>query len=720
MHRAEAVLVLVHAVEHLLQADRLGIVHRAAAPAREAVARGPDDVDVGGAHHDAFLENLEALVDERIEATLDDLFLGVRNLRDLQFAGALAQDFDRFRIVVALPVALLVFVEALAGLLAVAAVFAERDFRLIIGRVDRVLVGIGLVHVDADVDAGHVVDGEQAHGHAPLFHGRVDLARRRAFHHHALGLAAVGLHHAVADKTVADFYQHRRLLERLGEFDRRADRLRARLRRADDLEQRHDIGRREEVQADHVLRTLGGRADLFHVERRGVGRQHAAGLGHLVELGEDLLLQLHVLEHGFDDHVGFGEIGVIGRALDEAHALGLVLRREAAALDHRVIGAFEHAQAPLQSLVAGVEHRNRDAGVGEADGDAAAHCARADNAGLGDRAGLGVGGNVGDLAGRALREEDVDRALALGRQLRLVAELFLDQQALVERLFGRCADRLDRGLRGDAVRVKLLGGRFGGGEDFRRRGFRRDIHLAGAARALAGGDQLPGVFDSRCIHVAVGDAVDRAIFERRLGVDHLGGDDHLQRLLGADQAGKALRAAGAGDDPEIDFREADARAGVGDAIVAGERDLVAAAERGAEQRGHDRHVLVLETGEEMAVFGFLRRAGKFADVGAGEEGRALAGEHDRLDARELLDLVERGFQPRTHGCGYGVDRRGVHRDHGHAVLEIHVIDLVRHGCLPAAHRRLLIARPAVAGRPGGCIAHFVMRHNYFFDPNPPL
>src|SRR5690349_629088 len=62
-----------HAFVHLLQADRVGVEHRPAAIAREAVAREVDDVDVGGAQRVAFFQDLRALVHERVDLALDDL-----------------------------------------------------------------------------------------------------------------------------------------------------------------------------------------------------------------------------------------------------------------------------------------------------------------------------------------------------------------------------------------------------------------------------------------------------------------------------------------------------------------------------------------------------------------------------------------------------------------------------------------------------------------------
>ena len=91
--------------------------------------------------------------------------------------------------------------------------------------------GVRLVHVDADVDARHVEHGEDAHRHAPLLQRRIDLPRRRAFQHHALRLARIAFHHAIADEAVADLREHRRLAQRLGEIHDRADPSRRGLRR---------------------------------------------------------------------------------------------------------------------------------------------------------------------------------------------------------------------------------------------------------------------------------------------------------------------------------------------------------------------------------------------------------------------------------------------------------------------------------------------------------
>ena len=82
----------------------------------------------------------------------------------------------------------------------------------------------------------------------------------------------------------------------------------------------------------------------------------------------------------------------------------------------------------------------------------------------------------------------------------------------------------------------------------------------------------------------------------------LGG--HLERELDAGDARQALGAAGAGEEAELDLGQAELRRGDGDAIMAGERDLAAAAERGAMDRGDHRLVerfdLIDQHGERRA------------------------------------------------------------------------------------------------------------------------
>jgi hypothetical protein len=121
---------------------------------------------------------------------------------------------------------------------------------------------------------------------------------------------------------------------------------------------------------------------------------------------------------------------------------------------------------------------------------------------------------------------------------------------------------------------------------------------------------------------------------------------HLQRLLGADDARQALRAAGAGQQAEVHFGQAALGRRHGHAVVAAQRHLEAAAERGAVDRGDDG--LVRSRSSCTSASRAPRRLAELGDVGAGDEGAAVADQHDRLD-RTACDRALTGgeFRVRT-------------------------------------------------------------------------
>ena len=111
-----------------------------------------------------------------------------------------------------------------------------------------------------------------------------------ALQHAVFGFASVGIHHAVADETVADLGDDADLLDGLGDIQCRDDDIRGGLGALDDFEQFHDVGGAEEMQPDHVLGPLGDCGNRVDVEGRGIGAEDRPGFGDGVEPGEDLLL----------------------------------------------------------------------------------------------------------------------------------------------------------------------------------------------------------------------------------------------------------------------------------------------------------------------------------------------------------------------------------------------------------------------------------------------
>src|SRR6187431_2216965 len=95
-------LVLCDALEHVWQTHGIRVEHRAATGARETIAIAPDHVDVGRAARDALVEDPRSLVDQRVDAALDDLGIGKRTLGDAEPRGLRLDQRGDLRIVCAL------------------------------------------------------------------------------------------------------------------------------------------------------------------------------------------------------------------------------------------------------------------------------------------------------------------------------------------------------------------------------------------------------------------------------------------------------------------------------------------------------------------------------------------------------------------------------------------------------------------------------------------
>ena len=109
------------------------------------------------------------------------------------------------------------------------------------------------------------------------------------------------------------------------------------------------------------------------------------------------------------------------------------------------------------------------------------------------------------------------------------------------------------------------------------------------------------------------------------------------------------------------------RVGRGDAVVAGEADLEAAAQRRAVDRGDDRLAAgllaaeqLLQLAELLDELGGVRRVGaqQHLEVGAGDEVGLARGDDDALDLVVLERLLERagigrdrGLVQHVHACG---------------------------------------------------------------------
>ncbi len=203
--------------------------------------------------------------------------------------------------------------------------------------------------------------------------------------------------------------------------------------------------------------------------------------------------------------------------------------------------------------------------------------------------GFGAFGNAGDLGGLALGEEGVTLRLGLvaGDQLEEAFALLL--QPLVERQVDGGADRVGRRKRRFQP-ARLLGhggNRIGEDRAVGLGGHELAVVVAQFAQRALFGQHLAGK------RLAAGgrtfdDFLDQAVLQRLGGPDRIAADDHLDRKLRTDRARQTLRAAGARQQAELHFGQAEPGFLGRDAEVTGQRDLEPAAERGAVNRGHDR------------------------------------------------------------------------------------------------------------------------------------
>ena len=151
--------------------------------------------------------------------------------------------------------------------------------------------------------------------------------------------------------------------------------------------------------------------------------------------------------------------------------------------------------------------------------------------------------------------------------------------------------------------------------------------------------------------------VDQADRERLVGLHEPAGEDQVLGLAGPDQPGQPLGAAGAGDDAEQDLGLAQHRVVGRDPDVGAQRELAAAAERVAGDRGDDRLRDPRHGGERR-----LQRAGALDHVGVRHVGH-------------LLDVRARGEDPLAAVHDDGLDvvaLGGLGRGRPDLLLDLHV------------------------------------------------
>jgi len=424
------------------------------------------------------------------------------------------------------------------------------------------------------------------------------------------------------------------------------------------------------VQAHHVLRALGEGGDLVEVQRGGVGGQDGTRLAHAVELLEYLLLDAHVLEHGFDHQVHIRQVGIVQRGLQQRHARVELVLRELALLERVLVVLADGADAALQRFGLGLQHDDGDAGIEEVHRDAAPHGARADDAHLDDGAHGCVGRHVADFAGSTFGGKHMAQRARFGRLHQGQEAFAFDLLAFIEGLvrgsghgfqaLQRCREVL--GHRAHGVAGELQEG-LGVGL----------VHLAIAhtRQPAAFLNHLVGQGQRGGQQFAVHHFVEQGR-GLQLGRGHLGArDDHVQRGFQTDHAGQALGSARARQQAQLHLGQRHGGIAAGDAEMAAQGQLQSAPHAHAADGGNDGLDAALDGGDDRQQRGLLHRLGRaeLAHIGTTGEEAFIADQHHGLHRRIGRGRVDAGHDGLTHGQAQAIDGRVVEGDHGHGAVQ---------------------------------------------------
>ena len=291
-----------------------------------------------------------------------------------------------------------------------------------------------------------------------------------------------------------------------------------------------------------------------------------------------------------------------------------------------------------------------------------AHRPGTDHAHALDRDERGVGGDVVDLVGGALGEKVMPHRGRLGAGHQLHEQLALALDAFGVGQFARGLDRLDRGV-GRIETADLA--RLGVAKLVEDRGV---LHAVLVLRALARTrDRLADLAACKSDRVGLEavfahDGIDQSDGLRLLGGNRIAAHDQRQRGFGADQARHALGARGAGDEAQFHFGQAQLRARHRDPVMARERDLAPAAQRGAVDRGNHGLVARFHRVERLGQARAHRGLAELGDVGPGKKRASVTADDDGLDAVVGEARLDLALEPRAHRLAERVDRRVVRHD----------------------------------------------------------
>jgi hypothetical protein len=198
------------------------------------------------------------------------------------------------------------------------------------------------------------------------------------------------------------------------------------------------------------------------------------------------------------------------------------------------------------------------------------------------------------------------------------------------------------------------------------------------------------------------DLVDEADREGPRRVDEFGGEEKVFRGRGADQLHEPAGGGGRVDDAELRGRDADARAGGGEAQVTGDGELTSAADAVSVEQGErglgERGQLLLRDRRESAVAG-AAEVTQVADVGPGAERVAGPTQHHHPNGGVDGQPVQHEAQVVPHGGGHDVPLGDVVDRHcgdraAHVQVEtVGTLSWLTHAFHPTSAARLMPSRP---------------------------
>ena len=302
----------------------------------------------------------------------------------------------------------------------------------------------------ADIQSHFVDQPQRPHRHSEIQHALVDVLDARAALEQPAGLDEVRHEDAVHEKAGAVLAHDGELADLLHELHCAPHHVQGGLPPDDDLDELHLVNRIEEMNADHALGMLGGRADFADGKRGGVGRENCLRTRQFIKLREKLLLQIHLLDGGFDDDVRVGQRHVSGGRRDAVESGARLDLGERETL-HALFIKPGDARQPLGHGL-GIDVAQHDADVARAGplSDARAHDARANHGDAlhGSHLHLVVTGNPGEFLRTLLEEENADEILArlgmakLKDRVALQGERFVDGE---RKAVGDDFERLEHG-----------------------------------------------------------------------------------------------------------------------------------------------------------------------------------------------------------------------------------------------------------------------------------